>query len=61
MGQIKEAGINALSMQHVHVKPEYWVKRKMGKTAVCPSCGESFPVRDGESCLSCQGRSPYIA
>jgi formylmethanofuran dehydrogenase subunit E len=59
MAQIKEAGTGALSMERVRVKPEYTVKRKLGKTAVCPSCGESYPLRDGDSCLACQGRSPY--
>lgn len=60
MGQIKAAGADALSLQRVRVKPEYWVKRKMGKTAHCPSCGESYPLRDGEACLACQGLSPYM-
>lgn len=60
MAQIKDAGTAALSMQRVRVKPEHLVKRKLGKTAHCPSCGESYPLRDGNSCLACQGRSPYI-
>jgi formylmethanofuran dehydrogenase subunit E len=60
IGQIRAAGTDALSMQRVRVKPEYTVRRKLGKTANCPSCGEAYPLRDGDACLACQGRSPYI-
>ena len=60
MGQIKEAGVSVLSLKRIHVKPAYTVRRKLGKTAVCPSCGEAYPVRDGNACLACQGNSPYI-
>ena len=60
MAQIKDAGASTLSMQQVQVKPELTVKRRLGPTAVCPSCGEAYPLRDGGACLACQGRSPYI-
>ena len=57
--QIKSAGAEALSLQRVQVKPSYRIKRKLGKTAPCPVCGESYPLRDGDRCLDCQGFSPY--
>jgi len=60
MTQIKEAGASVLSLQRVRVRPEYIVKRRLGPTAVCPSCGEAYPLRDGSACLACQGRSPYV-
>jgi len=60
LNQIKEAGPSVLSMLSVQVKPEFTVKRRLGPTAVCPVCGESYPIRDGVSCLSCQGRTPYV-
>jgi formylmethanofuran dehydrogenase subunit E len=60
MTQIKEAGASVLSLRRVRVKPEHTVKRRMGPTAVCPSCGEAYPLRDGSPCLACQGRSPYM-
>jgi formylmethanofuran dehydrogenase subunit E len=60
MDEIKTAGADVLSMQHVKVKPEYTIKRKLGKTAQCPSCGESYPLRDGDACMACQGFSPYV-
>jgi len=60
MAQIREAGASVLSRQRVRVKPEHTVKRRMGPTAVCPVCGEAYPLRDGASCLACQGHSPYL-
>jgi formylmethanofuran dehydrogenase subunit E len=60
LNEIKSAGAGVLSMQRVKVKPEYTVKRKLGKTAQCPSCGESYPLRDGDACMACQGFSPYV-
>jgi formylmethanofuran dehydrogenase subunit E len=59
LAQIKEAGHAILSTQPVQVKPEYLVKKHMGKTAVCPSCSEAYPQKDGASCRACQGQSPY--
>lgn len=57
--EIREAATSILSMQRVFVKPELMEKKRLGPTTVCPSCGEAYPLRDGESCLACQGRSPY--
>ncbi len=59
LGEIKQAATSILSLQRVFVKQELLSKRRLGPTAVCPSCGEAYPLRDGESCLACQGRSPY--
>lgn len=61
LNQIKEAGASVLSMQEVRVKPEITVKRRLGSTAVCPQCGEAYPLRDGAFCLACQGKSPYVS
>jgi formylmethanofuran dehydrogenase subunit E len=60
MDQIKEAGHQVLSMQHVRVEPDKLRREKLGPVAVCPLCGEAYPVRDGGSCRSCRGESPYI-
>jgi formylmethanofuran dehydrogenase subunit E len=57
--EIREAATSILSTQRVFVKPEFLEKKRLGPTAVCPSCGEAYPLRDGGSCLACQGRSPY--
>jgi formylmethanofuran dehydrogenase subunit E len=58
--EIREASSSILSHERVFVKPEHLQKRRLGPTAVCPSCGEAYPLRDGESCVACQGRSPYV-
>jgi len=57
--EIKSAGAEALGLQRVQVKASYRIQRKLGKTAPCPVCGESYPLRDGDRCLHCQGFSPY--
>ena len=59
MAQIKEAGHGLLSVQQVHVEPEKVRRKKMGPVGVCPSCGEAYPLKDGESCRGCQGETPY--
>jgi formylmethanofuran dehydrogenase subunit E len=59
VGEIRVAAESILSLQRVCVKPEFLVKRRLGPTAVCPSCGEAYPLRDGSACLACQGQSPY--
>ncbi len=59
MAQIKEAGHGLLSVQHVQVEPEKVRRKKMGNVGVCASCGEAYPLKDGESCMGCQGDSPY--
>jgi len=28
---------------------------------VCPSCGEGYPKADGDICLGCQGKAPYLS
>lgn len=60
MSQIKEAGYSMLSMQRVKVEPENVQRKKMGPVAICPVCGESYPVMHGDRCRSCAGESPYI-
>ena len=57
--QIKEAGHNLFGLQRVQVTPEKVRRKKMGPVAVCPDCGEAYPLRDGDRCLACQGQSPF--
>ena len=58
--QIKEGGYDILSMQKVLVEPEKLERKKMGSTAICPVCGEAYPVKHGSKCRNCNGESPYI-
>ncbi|MBN1665377.1 MAG: formylmethanofuran dehydrogenase subunit E family protein [Deltaproteobacteria bacterium] len=59
--QIKEAGRAILSKHPIRVQPALLQKEKMGKVAVCPQCGEAYPVRDGAMCRPCAGDSPYVS
>lgn len=59
LAQIKEVGHGLLSIQRVQVAPEKVRRKKMGPVSVCPVCGEAYPLRDGDTCLSCQGETPY--
>jgi formylmethanofuran dehydrogenase subunit E len=61
LAQIVEAGTAILSIQRVQVRAEHLAPHKLGPTAVCPACGEGYPRKHGETCLACQGRSPYAA
>jgi formylmethanofuran dehydrogenase subunit E len=60
MSQIKEAGHGMFSMQTVYVEPQKLARPKLGPVAICPSCGEAYPVRDGGRCRACTGESPFI-
>ena len=59
LSQIREAGYGMLSVQRVRVEPEKLRRKKLGAVAVCPSCGESYPVRHGDRCKG-GGDSPEL-
>ena len=59
MAQIKEAGHSLLGIQQVQVETDKIRRKKMGPSGICPVCGEAYPTRDGDQCLSCQGDTPY--
>jgi formylmethanofuran dehydrogenase subunit E len=59
LAQIKEAGHGLLGIQSVQVEPEKVRRKKLGPVGICPVCGEAYPLRDGASCLICQGETPY--
>jgi formylmethanofuran dehydrogenase subunit E len=57
--QIDEAGTSILGVQHVKVN--LGQMKKVSRTfAICPVCGEAYPVSQGESCLDCQGKLSYF-
>ncbi|OPY91604.1 MAG: FmdE, Molybdenum formylmethanofuran dehydrogenase operon [Syntrophus sp. PtaU1.Bin208] len=58
--EIQEAGQGILSLRPVKLKPDFIQEKHKGKVALCPKCGESYPVSDGEICLGCQGSDPYL-
>jgi formylmethanofuran dehydrogenase subunit E len=55
---IEEAGRRMLSCAPVRVI-QYQGKLKKGRIEVCSQCGEAYPARQGERCLSCQGKGYY--
>lgn len=60
VSQIKQAGHDMLGMESVRVEPVKLERKRMGAVAVCPECGEAYPVKDGALCKSCAGESPYL-
>lgn len=58
--QIIKAGTEILTFQTVIVDKSFLNKKNKGPTALCPLCNEAYPVKDGQTCLACQGGSPYI-
>jgi formylmethanofuran dehydrogenase subunit E len=57
--QIIDAGPDILTVQYVTVDNTYLGKKGKGAIGTCPLCDEAYPVKDGPSCLACQGNSPY--
>jgi formylmethanofuran dehydrogenase subunit E len=54
--ELLDIGRDILSWQRVKVTHS---KDKKGELKVCPSCGETYPGRDGELCKRCSGSSDY--
>ena len=57
---IRESGASLFKTETVRIRPQFMKKQHLGKKAVCPLCGESYPVRHGAVCRGCQGDAPYI-
>jgi formylmethanofuran dehydrogenase subunit E len=57
--QIIEAGPEILTIQRVVVESAFLGKKGKGAIGKCPLCNEAYPVKDGGTCLACQGGSPY--
>jgi formylmethanofuran dehydrogenase subunit E len=60
ISQIKEAGVGLYGIHPIQVRSELLKKQGKGKIVICPSCKEAYPLKDGDICLACQGKSPYI-
>lgn len=57
--EVLEAGTAILRLTPVKVREGLLAKRSKGAIAVCPTCREAYPVKDGGLCRACQGESPY--
>jgi len=59
LGEMKRAGRDLYGIQKIKVDEKYLGKTKMGPTAVCMICGESYPVSHGSICRGCREPLPY--
>jgi formylmethanofuran dehydrogenase subunit E len=55
MKEIKEAGSDICSVEKIQVSLDAVKGKKGGPTALCPSCGESYPSGRGDICPACKG------
>lgn len=60
MKQIQEAGSDICDYEKVKVKLSEVTKKHHSSLGICPRCKESYPVADGDVCLGCQGKAPYV-
>ncbi len=59
IGQIHAAGTALFGVQPVQVPPQHRKKAKLGRVALCPTCGESYPESHGPTCRGCSQDLPY--
>ena len=60
MAEIYLANTSIFGVQKVKVNMDSIKSRNRHTVAVCPLCGEGYPLGDGKTCLSCQGKAPYL-
>ena len=58
---IGTAGEEILSLHKVQIKPRFMETHRLGKKALCPLCGEAYPIKYGTICSGCQGDAPYFS
>ena len=58
--EILEAGASILTLETISVREDQLIKRSKGAIAICPTCHEAYPSKDGGICRACQGQSPYV-
>jgi len=58
--EIKMARTSILATQKVTVNINALKSSRRKKMAICPSCGEGYPMADWHRCLGCQGKAPYL-
>ncbi len=57
--EIEAAGDSIFSVRPVRIRDRFLGHEHMGRIAICPSCGEAYPLEDGPVCRGCQGEAPY--
>lgn len=61
MREINLAHTSIFSVQKVMVDLDSIKSHRRDIFIVCPVCREGFPENDGEICLGCQGKAPYLS
>jgi formylmethanofuran dehydrogenase subunit E len=59
MAEIYLANTSIFDIKQVQVDLACLNTRSRRDVAICPLCGEGYPLCDGEICLSCRGKTPY--
>lgn len=57
--QMEEGGFALFKVEEILLPPEKLKKESSGKTAICPLCGESYPLKHGSICRACDEGVPY--
>ena len=60
VNEIKLANTSIFGVQKVTVDIDSIGSHHRGAFAFCPLCGEGYPEDDGNICLGCQGKAPYL-
>ncbi|MBQ7617685.1 MAG: trehalose-binding protein [Desulfovibrio sp.] len=58
--EIKACGDSCCNIQAICVQKHLVGHSHMQDIALCPVCGEAYPLEDGPICRGCQGDSPYL-
>ena len=61
MNEVHQARTSIFSVHKVMLDLEFIRSHRRRGFAVCPLCGEGYPVNDGKICLGCQGGAPYVS
>ncbi len=59
LDEARRAERSVFSIEKVAVDMDFIRSHSRGAFAVCPVCGEGYPVNDGKVCRGCQGEAPY--
>jgi len=58
--EAKHAYTSIFGVQKVNVDMDFIKSYHRGAHAACTVCGEGYPEKDGNVCLGCQGKAPYL-
>jgi formylmethanofuran dehydrogenase subunit E len=59
LSDMKNAGKSLFSIEKIKFSDENLINKKVGKTDICPICGEYYPLAHGSICRGCSWDLPY--